>query len=174
VIGPASALSVNFLHWSAPIVRKLPPMRPAIRRPRPAQPRASNCPSAWRIDVSASDTPLSRGRAARISPGRTACGASARSTSSTSSAFDPRSGRLAAVLLSAGVWRASAEEQLGASDDSCRQPALPRSVMAGADAYACRYLPGLRRRTGDVIEFLWNRNGTLPALRPPSTRFWRG
>jgi len=68
----------------------------------------------------------------------------------------------------------SAEEQPGASDDSYRQPAVPRSVTAGTDAFACRYLPGLRRRTGDVIEFLWNRNGTLPALRPPSTRFWRG
>jgi hypothetical protein len=67
----------------------------------------------------------------------------------------------------------SAEEQLGASDDSCRQPALPRSVMAGTDAFACRYLPGLRRRTGDVIDFLCTKNGTLPALRPPSTRFWR-
>jgi hypothetical protein len=67
----------------------------------------------------------------------------------------------------------SAEEQPGASDDSYRQPAVPRSVMAGTYAFACRYLPGLRRRTGDVIEFLWNRNGTLPALRPPSTRFWR-
>jgi hypothetical protein len=28
-------------------------------------------------------------------------------------------------------------------------------VMAGTDAFACRYLPGLRRRTGDVIE--WRR-----------------
>ena len=67
----------------------------------------------------------------------------------------------------------SAEEQPGASDDSYRQPAVPRSVMAGTYAFACRYLPGLRRRTGDVIEFLWNRNGTLSALHPPSTRFWR-
>ena len=123
--------------------------------------------------MSASDTPLSHSRAARISPGRTA-GRELSQYFFDELRIRPRSGRLAAGLLSAGVWRASAEEQLGASDDSCRQPALPRSVMAGADAYACRYLPGLRRRTGDVIEFLWNRNGTLPALRPPSTRFWRG
>src|ERR1700687_4089380 len=50
----------------------------------------------------------------------------------------------------------------------------PRSVIPGRDALACRDLVGLRRRTGDVIRFLWNGNGTLPALRPPLTRFSRG
>jgi hypothetical protein len=50
----------------------------------------------------------------------------------------------------------------------------PRSMIAGRVALACRDLIGLRRRTGDAIRFLWNRNGTLPALRPPLTRFSRG
>src|ERR1700682_2077769 len=50
----------------------------------------------------------------------------------------------------------------------------PRSVIPGRDALACRDLVGLRRRTGDVIRFPWNGNGTLPALRPPLTRFSTG
>src|SRR5712691_8342000 len=75
--------------------------------------RASNCPSAWRIDVKANDTPLSRCRAARISAGRTACGARARSASSTNLAFDPRSKRFAVGLLSARARRACASRGAG-------------------------------------------------------------
>jgi hypothetical protein len=75
--------------------------------------RASNCPSAWRIDVKASDTPLSRCRAARISAGRTACGARARSASSMNLAFDPRSRRFAVGLLSARARRACAVRGAG-------------------------------------------------------------
>jgi hypothetical protein len=43
----------------------------------------------------------------------------------------------------------------------------PRSVIAGADAFVWRDLAGLRGRTRDVMRFLWNRNGTLPAQRGP-------
>jgi len=60
-----------------------------------------------------------------------------------------------------------------ASDDSRGGSSEPTSEMAHRDAFACRYPAGLRRWAGDVIGFLWNGNGTLSTLRPPSTRFWR-
>jgi hypothetical protein len=41
----------------------------------------------------------------------------------------------------------------------------PRSVIAGTDAFVCRDLAELRGRTGDVMRFLWNKNGTLLAPR---------
>ena len=43
----------------------------------------------------------------------------------------------------------------------------PRSVIAGTDAFVCRDLAGLRGGTGDVMRFLWNGNGTLPAPLGP-------
>jgi hypothetical protein len=61
----------------------------------------------------------------------------------------------------------SIRDELGASGDSCRQPAVPRSVMTGTDDFACRYLPGLRHRAGDVIEFVEQKRniaGTAPAI----------
>jgi hypothetical protein len=47
-------------------------------------------------------------------------------------------------------------------------------MMAVADAFAAESGPELLRQTGDVIRFLWNGNGTQPALRQLLMPFSRG
>ena len=60
-----------------------------------------------------------------------------------------------------------AEDRLAHPTIRAADRPYPRSVIAGTDALVCRDLVGLRGRTRDVMRFLWNGNGTLPAQRGP-------